>query len=34
MTIEPAMQQAEKASGFTVNADRVEHPIYIHTILV
>jgi len=34
MTIEPAKQQAEKASGFMVNADRMEHPTYIHTILV
>ena len=34
MTIELAKQQAEKASGFMVNAERVEHQTYTHTILV
>jgi hypothetical protein len=34
MTIELAKQQAEKASGFMVNAERVEHRTYTHTILV
>ena len=34
MTIELAKRQAEKASGFMVNAERVEHQTYTHTILV